>query len=189
MTCNEFQEVARDYVRQEWMEEAARQSAEAHVVACATCQRRVLQERELEAAMAELRRERDAVAAPAGVQISVMAEFRARRNKRMIHDPRAWWTLAAAAVVAIAFLLMPARAPKREPLITESNGYATEFIPLRFGRAAEPNEMLQVIRIRLPARELTRLGVPLPPDLARSTVKADVLLGEDGVAKAIRFVN
>jgi hypothetical protein len=36
--------------------------------------------------------------------------------------------------------------------------------------------------------ELMRLGLPVAPDAASAYIQADVLLGEDGLAKAIRFV-
>jgi hypothetical protein len=45
-----------------------------------------------------------------------------------------------------------------------------------------------MIRIQLPQAELIRLGIPVPPDASRALIQADVLLGEDGLAKAIRFV-
>jgi hypothetical protein len=47
---------------------------------------------------------------------------------------------------------------------------------------------LRVVRIPLDGRELMRMGIPVPPDSGVITVKADVIVGEDGMAKAIRFV-
>lgn len=64
----------------------------------------------------------------------------------------------------------------------------TEFVPLRYGKPVEPGELLQVVRIQLDRRELLRLGIPIPPDGGLASVRADVILGEDGMAKAIRFV-
>jgi hypothetical protein len=64
----------------------------------------------------------------------------------------------------------------------------TEFVPLRYGKPVEPGELLRVVRIPLDGRELMRMGIPVPPDSGVITVKADVIVGEDGMAKAIRFV-
>ncbi|HUQ92227.1 MAG TPA: hypothetical protein VM120_11150 [Bryobacteraceae bacterium] len=65
----------------------------------------------------------------------------------------------------------------------------TGFIPLRYGKPVEAGETFQILRIQLPRAELLRMGLPVAMDGAsNSTVRADVLLGEDGLAKAIRFV-
>jgi hypothetical protein len=63
----------------------------------------------------------------------------------------------------------------------------TEFFPLRYGKPLEAGETLQMIRIHVPQSEMIRLGLPVAPEPALA-VKADVLLGEDGLAKAIRIV-
>jgi hypothetical protein len=64
----------------------------------------------------------------------------------------------------------------------------TDFVPLHYGKAVEPGEPLQVVRIQLPRAELARLGLPVAPGGARAMIKADVALGDDGLVKAIRFV-
>ncbi|MCZ2152079.1 MAG: hypothetical protein LC126_30415 [Bryobacterales bacterium] len=64
----------------------------------------------------------------------------------------------------------------------------TQFIPLRYGKPVESGETLQVVRITLRRADLLRLGLPVAPDSGSGLVKADVLLGEDGLTKAIRFV-
>jgi hypothetical protein len=64
----------------------------------------------------------------------------------------------------------------------------TQFIPLRYGKPVESGETLQVVRITLRRADLLRLGLPVAPDGGAGLVKADVLLGEDGLTKAIRFV-
>ena len=66
--------------------------------------------------------------------------------------------------------------------------YVTEFVPLRYGKPLESGEPVVVVRMQLPAAQLRQLGLPVAPDAASQTVKADVLLGGDGLAKAIRFV-
>lgn len=52
----------------------------------------------------------------------------------------------------------------------------------------DPGEELRLLRIQLPESELMRLGLPVAPRLEQRYVRADVLLGEDGLARAIRFV-
>ena len=65
----------------------------------------------------------------------------------------------------------------------------TEFIPLLAGApAAQPLESGQLVRVQLPRAALASLGLPLNAERGNEPVKADVLLGNDGLARAIRFV-
>ncbi|MBK5295277.1 MAG: DotU family type IV/VI secretion system protein [Acidobacteriia bacterium] len=63
----------------------------------------------------------------------------------------------------------------------------TDFFPLRNGPVFE-DDVSQLVRVRLPRTTLTRYGLPGGQDGPESTVRADVLLGRDGMARAIRFV-
>jgi hypothetical protein len=65
----------------------------------------------------------------------------------------------------------------------------TEFISLVAGSpGASPLESGQLVRVRLPRAALASLGLPSNAERADEPVKADVLLGNDGMARAIRFV-
>ncbi|HYJ47442.1 MAG TPA: hypothetical protein VEV81_12590 [Pyrinomonadaceae bacterium] len=63
----------------------------------------------------------------------------------------------------------------------------TEFLPLTYGGLSQIDEG-QVIRIEVPRSALQSFGLPVNVERAGERVKADVLLGHDGVARAIRFV-
>ncbi|HZI19693.1 MAG TPA: hypothetical protein VEY09_13975 [Pyrinomonadaceae bacterium] len=65
--------------------------------------------------------------------------------------------------------------------------YATDFIPLPGGQAG-PVVAGQLVRVELPRSALSRFGLPVTAESTGERVKADVLLGEDGMARAIRFV-
>jgi hypothetical protein len=43
------------------------------------------------------------------------------------------------------------------------------------------------MRVRLRASDVTALGVSAPPGNVREQIGADVLIGQDGVARAVRF--
>ena len=51
-----------------------------------------------------------------------------------------------------------------------------------------PAESLQLMRIELPRSALVSFGLPMNVERADQRIKADVLVGNDGVARAIRFV-
>jgi len=88
---------------------------------------------------------------------------------------------------AVRTASIPAPKPEPEPL-----EIATDFFPLRPGPVLEPGELAQVIRARIPRRELLRFGLTAaefyPNRAAGEDVRADVVFGHDGTARAIRFV-
>ncbi len=65
---------------------------------------------------------------------------------------------------------------------------ATEFMPLGYLNAANLQDGGQMVRVALPRSAMASFGLPVNMDRYNETVKADVLLGVDGVAHAIRFV-
>lgn len=65
---------------------------------------------------------------------------------------------------------------------------ATSFIALTQDAALAAAEGGQVVRVELPRTALERFGLPMNVERADERVKADLLLGHDGVARAIRFV-
>jgi len=65
---------------------------------------------------------------------------------------------------------------------------ATEFIPLvQAGQYAQAEEG-HLVRVELPRSALASFGLPVNAEAPGGRVKADVLMGQDGVARAIRFV-
>jgi hypothetical protein len=65
---------------------------------------------------------------------------------------------------------------------------ATDFFPLMAGVDLNSLETLGMVRVELPASELRSFGFPIAVELASEPVKADVILGYDGQARAIRFI-
>ncbi|HEY6403913.1 MAG TPA: hypothetical protein VI479_21000 [Blastocatellia bacterium] len=66
--------------------------------------------------------------------------------------------------------------------------YATDFLPLAYDDDQNPMERGQVIRVHVPRSALITFGLPVNIERADTPVKADLLVGEDGMARAIRFV-
>jgi len=71
---------------------------------------------------------------------------------------------------------------------SEAEDVATEFLPLTHGDGFNQAEGGQMVRVELPRSALTSFGLPMNAERSSERVKADVLLGHDGVARAIRFV-
>jgi hypothetical protein len=64
---------------------------------------------------------------------------------------------------------------------------ATAFFPVNYG-GANLDEGGRVVRVDLPRSALAHFGLPVNMDRANERIKADVLLGVDGLPHAIRFV-
>ncbi len=64
---------------------------------------------------------------------------------------------------------------------------ATNFMPLEDARFT-PFEGGQLVRVELPRSALLAMGLPVSAEQSGKPIKADVLLGNDGTAHAIRFV-
>jgi hypothetical protein len=64
----------------------------------------------------------------------------------------------------------------------------TEFIPFMATGPQFPSEQRQFVRVKLPRSALQVFGLPMNMERAREPVQADVMLGEDGRALAVRFI-
>jgi hypothetical protein len=64
----------------------------------------------------------------------------------------------------------------------------TDFYPIGYSNTPNLQEGGQLLRVELPRTAVARFGLPVNMDRANQRVKADVLVGSDGLAQAIRFV-
>lgn len=83
---------------------------------------------------------------------------------------------------------MHRRILKRKPNAPE---VVTEFYPLMEAEELGDFDSLvavQVVRVELPASALAAAGLSVGPEMSKGPIRADVVLGHDGLARAIRFV-
>jgi hypothetical protein len=78
-------------------------------------------------------------------------------------------------------LAKPASAPKRR-----QREFVTEFFPLT--ETAAPLETGALLRVRVPSATLRTVGLPFREDRWEEMIDADVLVGQEGTVRAIRFV-
>jgi hypothetical protein len=76
----------------------------------------------------------------------------------------------------------------RRPVAPRRTEIVTEFLPVAGGDLFGPPGRGRLVRVRLPRAALWAYGLPMNVDRPEETVTADVLMGEDGLARAIRFV-
>jgi hypothetical protein len=80
------------------------------------------------------------------------------------------------------------RALPRRPQPVPDREIATEFLALPYAPRFTSEDSGQLVRVRLPRESMRSFGLPVNEDRIVNAVKADVLIGEDGIARAIRFV-
>jgi len=130
--------------------------------------------------------------APAYVEDRLLTEFRRRSRLRRA---RVWISAASVGAVAatIAVLLwigplVPRHAASSAdaPAITEET--TAGFYPLPDAEALPPVESAMVVRVQMPMASLELIGFPINQDRASDRVEAEVLLGQDGLARGVRLV-
>jgi hypothetical protein len=80
------------------------------------------------------------------------------------------------------------RAPNTEVANHVNREIATDFMPLGYLNPATLQDGGQIIRVEVPRSALVNFGLPVNMNRYHEKVKADVVVGADGMAHAIRFV-
>jgi hypothetical protein len=89
---------------------------------------------------------------------------------------------------------LPLRARRSAPapsVVAAVEGAAFEggaFLPVAYAASMEDLDSAPIVRMALPREALLAFGWPLSDETETRAVMADVVLGPDGVARAIRFV-
>lgn len=65
----------------------------------------------------------------------------------------------------------------------------SDFIPLGEGLTQGPMESGHLMRVKMPRSVLPRFGLPMNMERAGEAINAEVLMGDDGMARAIRFAS
>ena len=153
--------------------------------------------------------------APAIVEARVLRGFRQARKQRMLRRAGIWSVAIAAAIIAVLIVSAPkarleplnaVREPVAQPLevvVPESGEPLLATVAPKAGRVVRreivtqffmltdstlPLDRGQLLRVRVPASVMYSVGLPVNPDRWTERVDADVVVGEEGMARAIRFV-
>jgi len=176
----------------------------AHVNSCESCRSRWQAEQDLSNHLNALR----IPAIPEGHEwgkAALMREF--DQHRRRLRQTRWMWTVSAAAVLLLSVVAVrdigerrsdmePSAAvqsftPREYPQETftpaEEAG-EKGFIKLPFALPPVPGETFGIVRTQLEPAQLVRMGVRVEPGW-NGTVEADVLVGQDGLAQAVRLSN
>jgi hypothetical protein len=101
------------------------------------------------------------------------------------------WTggVAAAAALAVGFVWMQHRPQTPLPAVAESVQSSSDFVPLPYAEETSADEQTDIVRVSMSGDSLLAMGFPVSSDLLGEQVQADVEIGMDGTARAIRLAN
>lgn len=139
---------------------------------------------------------------PRGVEKALLHAF-AQQCSGQMRPRRRWyqalslpgWALGGAmAIAAVTVTLFTLQAPRTGPLLADNSASMARgddgggpFIALDSAERIEGETAPRMVETEVPRSSLAALGVPLTPDNAGDTVRAELLVASDGQALALRL--
>jgi len=188
-----------------------------HLAHCAGCQARLRSRQELKAGLRAMAGEMRRMQAPKRVEGRLRAAFREHagmapsglgawpRHARWV--PVLTWASAAVVFVLALFLVRGRQPAVATPRVAQGvvmaaawmpAGMGTDggttvmesgFIPLPNAPQIGENDEVNLVRVEVPRFAMIALGFDVKPEEAAQPVQADVMLGNDGLARAVRFLD
>lgn len=150
----------------------------------------------LQPRFAQLRAELQAHNTPPGVEKELMDAFRKQHAPRRWYQrlsPGSWGLAGAGSACAAALVLMVAlqgthpRGGEALPLLVRDGGAA--FIALDSLERIENEPAPRLVQAELPGSALADAGVPVSPENAGRSVRAEMLVSGDGEPLAVRLTS
>ena len=172
---------------------------DAHLAACPACAARWAAGHPVAASLRLLAADMKNVSAPPRVEAHLVRAYRERYRQRVpaAGEVHRWWAAAAAVLLVAGALWLGVRQPP--PLLVAANSgpaavAASEeeesaFVPLPNAAGSPQDDDVDLVRVELPRSAVTALGMPANDDGDAESVEAEVLVGPDGMARAVRFLN
>ncbi len=117
--------------------------------------------------------------------------FRARlkESARYRRRVRMAAALAIAASLYLAWMHWERSAASEHAMATIPAARARSgFIALPYAESEVPLEQPVIVRVQIPVSQLGEIGVPVTSVTGEERISADLLVGQDGVARAVRLV-
>lgn len=190
--CQEFEDDLHAVPGRERVDAERQRRFEEHLAFCADCRAVQQQEEWLSRALAEMN-EQDGVAAPADLHMRLRSEFESHHAARR-HGRKMVAAAAAVVLLSAAALIEKQRQSAREPnssltvagSVSQTGSEPDDFVPLPFASPLGRHEHVDVYRVRLPEHALSSFGLKAKVSHSGALLTADIVVGEDGVARGIR---
>jgi len=182
MSCREYRGDLIEYARGNLLDAAQRHELLVHVDRCAECGRLLAEQQALTAVEESLGAQPIPEADEIGIR--VMREFDRARSPRTakIRTMRSVIVALAACLLIVAAIAI--RGPA--PLPQQPAGNEAPFLSIPYTVPLAPEEPTAVLRMEIPVPALIAAGFKVGVSDPGAMVEADVLVGQDGRARAIR---
>jgi hypothetical protein len=177
--------------------EAARRGAPAgpalsqHLARCPHCSERWEAETELSRGMRHARVSVAHLRSGDGARERLLAEFGERRRSVLLRRGLVWASAALAGLVLIGAWKLGRQsreadaAPGIAQIFAEDLTADGEFVPVPYAPPLAPGEYVEVVQAELTPAALARMGFVIR-DAGAGEVTTDLMVGEDGVPRAVR---
>jgi hypothetical protein len=139
---------------------------------------------ELNQTLAELRRQHQQIEAPPFLETRLRAAARSARPAMVARH----WARAMAAALVVSIVLWKTNQPSPEARGMQPAETVTEFMAVPGSETLPAPLETSILRVRVPKGELRQYGFDVPPPDAGEMVGADFVVGDDGLARAVRLV-
>lgn len=183
MSCHQFDEAIVEASRGGPLPPFIRE----HIEACARCRAALRHQERLTRGLHDL-----AASAPDGVSDAAEAALMAAFDAHAANRRTPWRTIAgtaAAAVLLAATIIFALRDFERVQQRIEPPAAPSAFVPWPGADTLPAFESGEIVRTELPVSVLPLLGIQPATAVRSETVPADVLIGQDGLARAVRLAN
>ena len=218
MTCRDFEADDVDLARGVEIDINAAARLRDHFGQCANCTVRLAREQELTAALKAMAGAEPLSTRAQTIEADLLAAFKAQcaagaparpapRPAWLRRQRRAWLAAAAVLVLAVAAWQIAVRRPLPENVTAgtetdparaeaapgskvapQADGQQAAFVALPSAIGLPALESGRIVRVAMPAAELPAYGFIVEPGPVGGAIEADVLVGQDGQPRAIRFV-
>jgi hypothetical protein len=219
VNCREFEVALVEVARGGPLTTDQRAGFAAHLETCCECRKTLDAQRRLSAAASALAAETARFTVPPSVERALGAELelsRSGRRRRIVYGAIGgaiaaslaviWWMAnrpapriavasSDAPVVAVAIVVPPPvkdqpRIPRHRRAVRPAEAQPEQpFIAIPYTLPLEPYERADVMRMDLPVSALIAAGLPMSMMDPGARVQTDVLVGQDGRARAIRLIS
>jgi len=181
--CWEYAANLIEFARGGPLETWERDALLVHLDGCPDCARQLGEQRAFERSIRELTSENLPV--DAAIEARVLAEFDRVKAVRPIRQERSRWFVAAA--LAAALLLAAFWTLRSKPVVQIAE--EEQFFTIPYTIPLAPEERADVVRMRIPVAALRSVGFHVQGSDPSAIVDADVLVSQDGRARAIRALD
>jgi hypothetical protein len=186
MTCEVIREQLIETARGRELSSDLRAIVFGHVVDCPQCAEQLELQQRLSAVFSEIALR--CATPPKRIEDALLRQLPVPIRKKR---PGVWeWTGAGAAAAALAIVFLwaqhhPGATPAAPVALSQSSG----FVTLPFAEETSAEEQTDIVRVSLSGESLLAMGIPVSSDLLDQQIQADVEIGMDGTARAIRLAN